>query len=391
VAQPLLPAGAVAGYLRLVRSVIQIGCGQVARERIFPAIKGLAAAGVLSVGHVVDVLPLERVAEALDQLAPVHAFYHQVDPRPEAVARLLRQEGLAGLPVIVATPTSLHSEHARAALAANCPVGLEKPLAGNARGLDEIAAFLDAHDPRLLFPFGYYLIEKGLPLLALARRGQLTPTQLSLLDGIGGDEWAELRDALGPVSRVTAMLREGPDTRAWVRESESGGQTLETFSHLVAMVLPWFESISLGNIVLGRTPAAPKGPMESMIYAELVGPRREQIVLGCEKWSPENKVARWMHIAFARGTASMDFETQRLTVKLPSRRRTAGVATRVKYEPQLRMFASKLDNLDEPTEYEVARRSALLSIAVREVGFANGLRSLPSSWLDEHIGELSDG
>jgi predicted dehydrogenase len=369
-----------------VHSIIQVGCGRIFRERIVPAINVLAQERLLTVSHVVDVMPPDAVAQALDELRSARPRYHRIGEGPGNLAQLLQRPELRAQPVLVATPTPRHPEHACAALVAGCPVALEKPLAANVNGLREIESCLARHDERLLFPLGYYLIEKGLPLLALARRGALSPTQLGCLRGIAPEDWNELRSRLGAVSSVTAMLREGADLREWVWSDDSGGLTLETFSHLVAMVLPWLDELTLDEAVIGRTPLAPTGRTENVVFAAFHGPNQEPVRLACEKWCPDHLLSRWLRVDFQHGSAMMDLEGETLTVQVGDRQWNARVSARIKYEAQLRMFVAKLDDLDEPTELAIGRRSVHLSSLVREHALRSGTRLLSSSWLDNRLG-----
>jgi len=369
-----------------VEAIVVGGCGQVARQRILPALKALASQRLMGVGDVVDVLPPAQAEAALRGLVPDDIRYHQIEAAPGELGRLLKREGLRGRPVIVATPTPWHADHLRAALEAGCPVALEKPLAASLQSLDAIATCLARGDASLLFPLGYYLIEKGLPLLALARRGALSPAQLACLSGPNVDGWASLRERLGRVVSVTGVLREGPDPRTWVLDGETGGHTLETFSHLIAASLPWVERLELRRAVLGASPTVAAGRTESLMYAEFDGPGGERVVLGGQKWSPADAVQRWLRVDCAHGRALMDFDSQLLSVRVgPHETRAAMRPGLVKYEPQLLMFAEKIAHPTLRTEYALAGASVRLALAVRRAGLAEGLYEHPARWLDQRI------
>ena len=369
-----------------MEAIVVGGCGQVARQRILPALKALAAKDLLRVGHVVDVLPPAQAEAALQGLVPAEARYHQLEAAPGELGRLLKREALRGRPVIVATPTPWHADHLRAALEASCPVALEKPLAASLQALDMIATCLARGDATLLFPLGYYLIEKGLPLLALARRGALSPAQLACLAGPDADGWASLRTRLGRVVSVTGVLREGPDARAWVLDGETGGHTLETFSHMIATSLPWVERLELRRAVLGSSPTVAAGRTESLMYAEFDGAQGERVVLGCQKWSPADVVQRWLRVDCEHGRALMDFDTQVLSVRLGVHEtRVEMRAGLAKYEPQLLMFAEKIAHPGLRTEYALASESVRLALAVRRAGLVDGLYEHPARWLDQRL------
>jgi hypothetical protein len=372
-----------------VETIVVGGFGQVARQRILPAMKVLAAEGLLTASHIVDVLPYSQVRATLNELLPLTPTYHQIAPMKGELKRLLKDRELRSRPVVVATPTAWHAEHLCAALEASCPVALEKPLAPSMQALDEIGACLGRYDCRLLFPLGYYLLEKGLPLLALARSGSLTPVQLGCLSGPTIEEWKSAREQLGSVISVTGVLREGPDQRAWVLEGEAGGHTLETFSHLIAVTLPWVDKLKLDRAVLGSSHVVMGGQTETMMYAEFFGPRNERVLLACQKWCPRETLERWMRIECEHGNVLMDFDSQKLTVRVGEREiQSQTMANLLKYEPQLRMFAEKIFHPDLPTEFELARASVVLALEVRLAGLTDGLREVPSGWLDEQLRQV---
>ena len=369
-----------------MQAIVVGACGQVARQRILPALQALAGHGVLELGDVVDVLLPAQAEAALRGLVPADVRYHQVEAAPGELQRLLRRDALRGRPVIVATPTPWHAQHLRAAIEAGCPVALEKPLAATLQALDAIATSLAHGDASLLFPLGYYLIEKGLPLLALARGGALSPAQLACLAQPDAPAWLTLRERLGGVVAVTGVLREGPDPRAWVLDGETGGHTLETFSHLVATTLAWVEPLALRRAVLGSSPTVAAGRAETLVYAEFDGARGERVVLGCQKWSPADAVQRWLRIDCEHGHALMDFDSQVLTLRLGAQQmRLALRPGLAKYEPQLRMFAEKIAHPALRTELALACESVRQALAVRRAGVADGLFEHPPRWLDQRI------
>jgi hypothetical protein len=349
--------------------LIHVGAGEIFFRRYLPAVSFLTHEYGIRFAQVVDKLPVETMGPRLARAGLRPECYHRLQTGSAGeLFGLLSRSDLASLPVIVATPTSSHVSLALAALAAQHAVGIEKPLAGSLDELAKIDAWIAAHGTDRIFLFGYYLIEKALPLLILSRSGVATEVQHRIVSGIGRDVWAELRAQLGKVKAIEAVHIEGPDTRDWTFTDTEGGHTLETCTHLLALSALWARRLEIISARLGFVSGAPYRTTESAIEVELCGDEEFPVRITCLKWAPEHLRQRWFRTEFAGGTAVMDLESEVLSIRLDQEQWSAMVVRRFRYEPQLRQFIDKLKNPARSIEYEISRSSVELALAVREKG-----------------------
>ncbi len=140
--------------------------------------------------------------------------------------------------VVVATPTSLHREHALAALASGAAVFVEKPLAASADGLDEL---VEAAGERLTVGYNLRLHEP------VARVGEVVAS-----------------GRLGTVASVRAWFGSWlPDWRphtdyrsSYSARAEQGGGILLDASHELDLLVWWFgREWSVRGAVLARRSA----------------------------------------------------------------------------------------------------------------------------------------
>lgn len=359
--------------MNLVIDLVQVGVGSVFRERYLPAAEALRPDVEVRFTDLIDLLPEPEVRRAVQPLGLPDFRYHRLPSGAvEALQDLLSNVALAGRPVVLATPGPAHARQIAAVLDCGHFVAVEKPLATRREDLELLEQRLHPADLEKLFIFGYYLIEKGLPLTLLARRGRGTPSQLGAVSGMATSRWDDLRQRLGAVRGIRGVLVEGADYRQWLLAEESGGQTLETFSHLAALCCVWCERVDVLEVRLGR-PAAVPMTAETLTWSRLVGDGKVPIELCCAKWAPAALRQRWFEVCFEHGRAWMDLESEVLTVTCDQHEWTGRLRRRAKYEPQFRQLVEKLADPTLAVEYAVSRRATDLALRVREAGLRTGI------------------
>ena len=386
-----------------------VGAGEVFCQRYLPALREIRP--WIEVPEVIDVRPASEVEAAIQQAGGEGISVHRLlDTSPTGLVSLLRANGLLERPVILATPSPVHAPQASALLAAGATVCIEKPFAISESQVSELDRVV-ATCKRPPFLLGYYALEKGLPALALARGVNASDAYLEQIEPhVDATRMGAIRSTLGRVTSVRAVLLEGRglagslEQRPWVLEHEFGGNTVETFYHLVCMTLPFLETKpSIGRVSLmqhldttqrfrdmtGREMA------ETLTSATLVS-GEAKVSLLCAKYVPSSLHERWMEVEFERGTVRMDFETTRLVVE--SREET--IAFRLKratrYVTQLSLLAGWLRGAHTPVEYALFRDALHATLELRRIGVRNGIGSyrtdeLTREWRDnELMGPIAD-
>jgi hypothetical protein len=242
-----------------------------------------------------------------------------------------------------------------------------------------------------LFLFGYYALEKGLAALVLASGGNVQQIYLNLLvPAVEPILIAETRASLGRVRQIRAVLLEGHGTvgrldhRSWVLDPSSGGNTVETFYHLVCMALPFLghrSQIRISAVRLARHRATArwfhewsgKEAAETLTAAQLFANESVEAHLVCAKYVPESLHERWMEIEFDNGRAFANFETGSLDVEGRDLNLSLTLKHKTKYATQFVLFAEKLRAPHLCTEYTLFRDALLLTLNIREWGLERGL------------------
>jgi hypothetical protein len=332
----------------------------------------------------IDVLPEPEIRRSVEPIGLRDFRYHRIRAdEPGALREILSDITLTDKPVLLATPGPAHARQIISALNCGRFVAVEKPIATCREDLDVLERQLRSRSADRLFIFNYYLIEKGLPLTLLARRGQGTPAQLSAVSEKRPSYWADLRDRLGGVRGIQGVLVEGSDHRTWLEAEESGGQTIETFSHLAALCCVWCDQVDVRETCLGRPAAVPMSA-ETLTWSRLVGDGRIPIELFSAKWAPTEACQRWFQVRFEHGWAWMDLEAELLTVFCDGEESKCRLLSRAKYEPQFRQLVEKLANPALPVEYLASRRAVDMALCVRDAGLRVGV-----SIYDENLAPFS--
>ncbi len=375
-----------------MRPISVIGGGQVLREKY---LSGLAENGEIGIRitDVVDTRPAAEVEHELrGQPGTERLHIHTLtDSSSEGLVRLFEDKGLLSQPAVVATPTKFHVGYAMALLDAGITLGVEKPYAGCVDEVRSFDAYLTPPVMRRLFLFGYYLLEKGLPMTVLGRNERLDEAYVRLIEpSMNLGDWRGLREELGPTQSIRAILLEGGDAsgrldeRLWVLDPNGGGNTVESFYHLVclAFAIAGFPcSWEIRRVALRthrETAARYKkiygiAPAETLTASEaLLGDGVEARFL-CAKYVLPDLRQRWVEAEFARGHLHMNLEAGTMAISVGNRSLETRLRHTRRYATQFRLFATKLGVPELPIEYALMRDALLLTLQIRDRGVAAGI------------------
>jgi predicted dehydrogenase len=376
-----------------------IGAGDVFRNRYLPAVAAIGERYNFTIEDVVDIRPPSKIiAEIQHNMLDATICAHQLlDSTPYGLVELLDQENLLGHPVIVATPSPFHVPYAVALLKRNMTVCIEKPFAAHRSQVSEFDKVIGELGTDRLFLLGYYALEKGLAALALAKGGnEHHQVYLDFLSpAIDPRFIAETRASLGRVRQIRAVLLEGSgsagrlDHRSWILNPSSGGNTIETFYHLVCMALPFlddYRKVQINSVKLARHRAtvqrfyeqSGQEASETLTIAHLSTGSDAEARLICAKYVPESLHERWMDIEFDHGRALVDFENCTLKVEGRDLNLSMELRYKTKYATQLALFAKKIRTPRLRTEYTLFRDALLLTLDIRECGLEHGLHDYDS-------------
>lgn len=362
------------------RALAIIGVGDVVRHRYARGLLATAERHPLEARWIFDVRePTEPLPPPLDR-----ATFVGVPPSPEQAAAIVRRHVPPDHPVVIATPTPTHVPWALTLLPTHRTLAIEKPLCTTA---DELLAFdraLATHGGRW-FPLAYYLLEKGLPLLALLAAEQRHPATLAQLSGPLG-RLAETRRALGPVRRVEACILEGRGTagtlthRPWVLGRGGGGNTWDSLFHLTCLLAAATDLVGLEVTSteaarvrhLGDDPTAAEGDTAHRCRLALRG-GVEATLFAAKAVAPDSS-ERWMTIDFQRGRAHMDFESTTLRVEQPRGTIELRLRDRTPYATQLALLAGWLDDPAMALPLAIYRRALTAHRRIHAASAATPLR-----------------
>jgi predicted dehydrogenase len=370
-----------------------IGAGEVFRNRYLAAVSEVRKQYSLVISDIVDSRSSSTIlAEIQSQEFDFPIRIHQLsDTTPEGLVNLLKRENLFNNPVIIATPSPVHVPYALALLEQGMTVCIEKPFAASRMQVSQFDQVITQLGTDRLFLLGYYALEKGLAALVLARGGNVPQSYLNLLmPSVEPQLIAGIRSSLGKVRNVRAVLLEGSGTagrlnqRSWVLEPSSGGNTVETFYHLVCMALPFLgdrNGVRISNVELARHKPTSQWffeisgqqTAETLTVASLYTDDAVEARLVCAKYVPENLHERWMEVEFDNGRAFADFESGNVDIEGRNLKLSLNLRYPTKYVTQFALLAEKLCIPHLITEYELFRDALLLTLDIREQGLQNGL------------------
>lgn len=378
-----------------MKNITVIGAGEVFFNRYLPALMASPSKSNFAISDIID------LANAIDVSTKIRNLYPSINIRTHALQSvdplelfsLLEQNSLTRSPILVSTPTNFHVPYASILLSAGMSVCIEKPLAATSQHLYQLDSLLNQQGFEKLFLFGYYALEKGLPLLIFARSGLAPHNYIEqLFPCISAIEISDLRNSLGSLRRIRGVLLETTgqagslNNRAWVLDPVNGGNTVETFYHLICLTLPFFnqnEYLSISNVSLGVDRKTDiwyrkeygRAAAETYTSASLISNTGVEISLACAKYVPVQMNQRWISIDFDEGFVFMDLEASVLSVESKTGSYSIGLKSNVKYETQFILWSQKLHNPSMYVEYDLFRRALLLTLSVRSKGDLSLLRS----------------
>ncbi len=210
-----------------------IGFGEVVKTKYLPLLSDLDGFGEY---EVLD-LDAERVSG---------------ESHIEACNRIVRTTKDRPDVWVVATPSSTHYDYYNLMKQMNCICAIEKPATIDLSHYKSMRSeSFGENTSSDWFPMGYYLLEKGFPLLYLLNDEISELEDYSELVDVkdiapawhskSGCDFKKLRDALGQVKELRGLILEGGSSnelrqRFWVLDNGGGGNTWETLFHLVNMV-----------------------------------------------------------------------------------------------------------------------------------------------------------
>lgn len=378
------------------RQVIVVGSGEVFQRCYVVGNRHLPEDRRLCFSHIVDVVPEEQLRGVLSpELVGCQFKSWQLRYRFESSLRsLVNQPELRNLPVLIATPTQYHVPYAEVILEEGSFVGIEKPIAASFEDVLRFEKLLVKHGTHRIFLFAYYLLEKGLPLMVWARRGHVDPFIANLVKFDSSlPNWEEARHALGEVCEIYGVILEGIgpagrlDKRLWTLDPNNGGNTVETFYHLMCLVnaiLGLECSISIRDVRLARHSKTARmlaemginqDIAETLTWASIQTGSDVKIELIAAKYVPPKLHQRWVVIRCERGLVRMDLEAQQLVIRTDSHFVSSTLQWPQKYATQFMLLTEKLDRPSFPIEDDLMRHALVQTLEIREAGIQRGIES----------------
>ena len=373
------------------QQAVVIGCGEVFQRCYVVGASHLPPERSLRFALLVDVVPEDELRRYLrdDLLGYDFAVRQLLPPYGESLVGLVRGTRWAELPMLIATPTRHHVPYSRVLLDENHFVAIEKPVAACPQHVQEFQGLISRHGTDRMFLFAYYLLEKGLPLLVWARYGQVDPfvRDLVVLHGPRLD-WHQVRLALGEVQEIYGVILEGKGAaggfpqRQWVLEPGNGGNTVETFYHLVCltMAVVGLECPSrVCDVRLARHARVANelgpGVAETLTWATMKTATGAKIELIAAKYVPPGLHQRWVVVKCETGLVKMDLEAQRLEVRTDDVCILSTLRYPHRYTTQFMLLTEKLCRPELPIEDRLLLQALVKTLEIRQIGLESGIGS----------------
>ena len=391
------------------RSITIVGSGDVVKRRYLDLFCDERESMELQISNVIDIQPLADLDSAtrsrLDQLDINYLQMSQPNSHQRGESRLvefMHHHGIRSQPVVLATPTPTHFAYAEELLQHDIQFAIEKPFVSDVSQAEALRSSVDGSVfERCLFLFGYYLLEKSLPSLILARSGNVPHVYLhSVRSTVIPSDWDALRTELGKVLVIRGALVEGIGLgaslahRSWALQGVNGANTLETFYHLVCVALPFvdsgriqLEAVSLRacSDTLGNDTVSSDSFGETYTFAEF-NCKDVNIRLLCCKYAHPKASQRWLEVQFENGDARFDFESCTATIRCKERVEHCKLSYPTRYMTQFLLFQSFLGRDGIQAEYALSRDALALTQRIRQRGLKNDLGEYSRTEIDsEHV------
>ncbi len=390
----------------MLRAVV-IGAGEVFMDRYLDALGSPSLQGRISVEHVIDVKSPDIIEQQIESKGHSGIQVHQINrDSPFAQARHIIEHTSDSDVFIIATPTQEHVPLAVELLKSGKFVAIEKPYASDNAQIVQLDRYLSDQGEQSLFLFGYYLLEKGLAARVFAAPGGAPSSYFAKLNTEATlGELTVLRNLLGQVKKVDAVLLEGKGNpgklqqRPWVLQDQSGGNTVETFYHLMCMLRVYLgtnEKLCIKEASLGvHSPTASTfkrefrtSCAETLTTAKLKSTNGVSARLVCAKYVPESLHQRWLRVEFENGTLHTDLESCETRIEFGERELHISLTNNRKYVTQFKLLADKFEDPNLPIDFSIFRNALVDTLEVRNVGKKAKLThydttDLSSEWLDQ--------
>lgn len=370
---------------------VAIGCGEVFQRCYVVGTKHLPQERRLRFTLMADVVTEEELRRRFhrDILGYDFTVRQLLPPCEESLRSLIRESTFRDLPILIATPTQYHVPYAKVVLEENHFCAVEKPIAACTEHVEQFQELINKYGTDRMFLFAYYLLEKGLPLMVWARQGRVDPFVRTLVTFNGTLlDWTEARLALGEVLEIYGVILEGKgpagqlEQRRWVLEPNNGGNTVETFYHLVCLssVVVGLEcSPLICNVRLARHDRIKRelghDAAETLTWATMKAGAGVKIELIAAKYVPPRLHQRWVVVKCERGLVRMDLETQRLEIRTDRDHVSSNLRYPERYVTQFMLLIEKLNRPKLPIEDTLLLQALVKTLEIRNTGLQAGIES----------------
>ncbi len=273
-----------------------VGCGDVVKERLYPAITKGGRANKLAVYDLNSAADRRDYCTYLEDQAAIC----------EAINRRVTDKDI----VWIETPSFAHVGYLERLLKSDAKlIVVEKPISVIEDELKKVEELVkDPQTRNRLFFLSYYTLEKALPLHFLTHAKDAHEKYLDIDDASLIKNW---RIQLGALKSAEVHICEGTDDRGWVYEKANGGHLLETFLHNVLIA-----SLVCGDPRCWTDVQYNERQTETNAHVISLSAKHgmASIELYQEKNAPAENGCRYANFRFAHGSIEMDMDTKMATV-----------------------------------------------------------------------------